>query len=772
VTIASPAVFTKSSHGFVGNGREELTLSTTGALPTGLNTTAKYYVMATGLTTNTFRVSLTPGGATAVNTSGSQSGTHTYSVTTYSGEIIVPVVPPVTRPLPLDTVIRIDRAVYEVVNGMVNATIEWTQPTQSNYAGIDFWYKRSISTDTVYRTATNTNRPGVGSTITHKFESLYRSAVPYELICRVKFTSGESSTFTTKLTLAVSGAISTENPPEFFEQVSPGWSPNTTPLPNQRDTIFASKAVGTTVFASAGVPATPRSVTFAVVQDVTQRGLNTEVGGVNIYYKLTSASTWSKVSQAFDAAYVPGQTVTFTFPGDLGLRTYPASDNASDNFDFIFRFAYKDATESRFQLRYMGVDVERTTAVDFVDVLPAAQGQELASAYSITLADPALQTDTRLITITPTIAANSLSNPSRILISFTPPNTTNQQQFWGVRLYYRRVTVGTAPAFTVLDITEVEQLSASEWRINLAIDYDVEYQYVLVPLVRYPSGTLNKVNGSSAWIGQGAIHNRQTASDYPSTGNWFSRLNFRAIESNTIAGIEATPFTQTNPYVFVKGWKLIQTNNGTANSTANFHYYELEFDKAHVANYDRLYVYRRTADYAVGAAMATKYYGLGRFERVAVVSATNATTLANGNILVNLRIPTNFAEYNPYYPASATPTTTTSGQTFIQGYMATNVWGANSTAFNNEFYLVVSSGATPAESPVATKLPVIKGIALQGEVASVETPTQVNVSDYNTTISGWQRRMSEYRASLANANYKPGGSAYTAPTVRRGSAVT
>ena len=774
VTISNPAAFnTGFDHGFTGNGREELVLSTTGALPTGLTAGTKYYVMSAGLLPRSFRVSTTPGGTTAVGTSGTQSGTHSYVATTYSGEIVVPVVPPVTRPLPLDTVIRIDKAIYEVVGGMVNATIEWSQPTQSNYAGVDFWYKRNISTDKVYKTALNTNRPGPGSTVSHKFENLYKSSVPYELICRVRYTSGESSTFTTKLTLVVSGAVSTENPPEFFEQVTAGWAPNTTPLPNLRDTIFASKVIGNTVFESPGVPATPRQVTFRVVQDVTQKGLNTEVAGVNIYYKLSSGSTWTKVSQAFDAAYVPGQTVTFTFPGDLGLRTYPSTDNASDNFDFIFRFAYKDATESQFQLRYMGVDVERTTVVDFVDVLPAAQGQELASAYSITLADPALQTDTRLITITPTVAANALSNPSRIFISFTPPNTTNQQQFWGVRLYYRRVTVGTAPAFTVADITNVEQLSASEWRINLPIDYDVEYQYVLVPLVRYPSGTLNKVNGSSAWIGQGAIHNRQSASDYPSTGNWFSKLNFRAIESNTIPGIEATPFTQTQPYVFVKSWKLIQTNNGTSNSTANFHYYELEFDKAHIANYDRLYVYRRTADYTANiTGSLSKYYGIGRFERIAVVAGTNATTLANGNILVNLRIPTQFAEFNPYYPASASPPTTTGGQTFIQGYMATNVWGANTTSFNNEFYLVVSSGATPAESAVGVRLPVIKGVPIQGEVASVETPSQFNVSDYNSTINNWQRRFSEYRNRLADANYRPNGGAYTAPTVRRGSAVT
>ena len=73
VSIASPAVITRNNHGFVAG--DQVVFSTTGALPTGLNNRTRYYVLSTGLTTNTFRVSTTNGG-TAVNTSGSQSGTH------------------------------------------------------------------------------------------------------------------------------------------------------------------------------------------------------------------------------------------------------------------------------------------------------------------------------------------------------------------------------------------------------------------------------------------------------------------------------------------------------------------------------------------------------------------------------------------------------------------------------------------------------------------------------------------------------------------------
>jgi microcystin-dependent protein len=72
ITIASPGVVTWSSHGRQ-NG-DPVKFSTTGALPTGLTADTTYYII--NKTANTFQLAATPGG-TAINTSGSQSGTHT-----------------------------------------------------------------------------------------------------------------------------------------------------------------------------------------------------------------------------------------------------------------------------------------------------------------------------------------------------------------------------------------------------------------------------------------------------------------------------------------------------------------------------------------------------------------------------------------------------------------------------------------------------------------------------------------------------------------------
>jgi hypothetical protein len=73
VTIASPAVFTKTAHGLVVG--DKVFFTTTGSLPTGLTASTPYYVSGVP-GANSFRVSATPGGAD-VNTSGTQSGTHT-----------------------------------------------------------------------------------------------------------------------------------------------------------------------------------------------------------------------------------------------------------------------------------------------------------------------------------------------------------------------------------------------------------------------------------------------------------------------------------------------------------------------------------------------------------------------------------------------------------------------------------------------------------------------------------------------------------------------
>lgn len=77
MTIASPGVVTWAGHNFLAGS--PIVLTTTGALPTGFTAGTTYFVVSPAA--NTFQLAATNGGA-AINTSGSQSGTHT--ATNYS----------------------------------------------------------------------------------------------------------------------------------------------------------------------------------------------------------------------------------------------------------------------------------------------------------------------------------------------------------------------------------------------------------------------------------------------------------------------------------------------------------------------------------------------------------------------------------------------------------------------------------------------------------------------------------------------------------------
>lgn len=76
ITIATPAVINLNSHGFITG--DQIYLTTTGALPVGLTANTLYYVIY--IDANTFNLATSRDNAfagTKINTSGSQSGTHT-----------------------------------------------------------------------------------------------------------------------------------------------------------------------------------------------------------------------------------------------------------------------------------------------------------------------------------------------------------------------------------------------------------------------------------------------------------------------------------------------------------------------------------------------------------------------------------------------------------------------------------------------------------------------------------------------------------------------
>lgn len=75
LSITSPCDVTFASHGFVPG--QAVSFATSGALPTGLTAGTTYYVSPRGFLSGGFRLTTTPDGASDINTSGTQSGTHT-----------------------------------------------------------------------------------------------------------------------------------------------------------------------------------------------------------------------------------------------------------------------------------------------------------------------------------------------------------------------------------------------------------------------------------------------------------------------------------------------------------------------------------------------------------------------------------------------------------------------------------------------------------------------------------------------------------------------
>lgn len=128
MTIASPCVVSWTAHG-LPNG-SSLTLSTTGALPTGLTTGTTYYVV--GAAANTFNLAATLGGS-AITTTGSQSGTHTAIA-----DLCVVVSPGICNGVAVLDVSGISAVKCEMFNG---ATLVFTDTKEVDNTWISNWYE-------------------------------------------------------------------------------------------------------------------------------------------------------------------------------------------------------------------------------------------------------------------------------------------------------------------------------------------------------------------------------------------------------------------------------------------------------------------------------------------------------------------------------------------------------------------------------------------------------------------------------------------------------
>lgn len=702
-----------------------------------------------------------------------------------------PVVPP---PPPFADFAEITKAEYTAAGNLVTAKLTFLQPAHPQYAGVVFWYKRNISTETVYTQVESTNKPGPGQAVEFTINNLIKGSTPYIVISRVKYVDGSGavnfSTFANRFGLNVSGAVSTENPQDFPEVIQGGWQPpNTTPDPTQKDTLFDFIQARPT-YQSPGVPTTDRGLEITIVQDINNSSFNTQIKGVKIYYKLNSATGWQNYTEYFDGSYFPGQPYEFTPELDLGVSSHPSAPGVDDNYDFIFRFVYTDNSDGLRQVRFMNANTENTTDAVVLGFgigsnSPIQAINESSDSFTPTPPPPGSVIDTRDIEINVKTTGNSLGSIPQIVWEINPPDAADRNNWYGVRVRMRTVPLGggDASAFEITDYFPVSQPTAGIYQIRHPIQYDVEYQYALTPVVRN-SGA--KTEAYRSILARGRIHNRTDALDYPSNGDWTSRLKTQSINTSDISDIQTTPFPTPDPVVVVKLWKKV-FKSGLTNNTPNNVYFELEYNAAHIIGLTGVRVYRRASQSFVGNITngLAKYYGLGRFEYVDVLPGTNATTLGNGNVLVNLRGPIAIDEFNPAYEI---PNASVSARANLLSSLGQ--WAAvtnkkilrtlagslgNSTTPSTGWDYVIVASTSAGASAKCLRLPVIAGTLQTVPDLAQEVP----LLTYDGYDAGYQRNITPdtndgSRVAIANANLLTANrvtATYTAPTPNRGSAI-
>jgi len=138
ISIATPCVVGWVAHGLVDGS--SLTLATTGTLPTGLTVGTTYYVISS--TADTFQLAATLGGS-AINTSGSQSGTQTAIA-----DLCVVVSAGVCNYVAVLDVTGVVRVKLEMFDG---TTVVHTETKSMYTVYVSNWYEYFYATSTVYR---------------------------------------------------------------------------------------------------------------------------------------------------------------------------------------------------------------------------------------------------------------------------------------------------------------------------------------------------------------------------------------------------------------------------------------------------------------------------------------------------------------------------------------------------------------------------------------------------------------------------------------------
>jgi hypothetical protein len=289
------------------------------------------------------------------------------------------------------------------------------------------------------------------------------------------------------------------------------------------------------------IPQAIRQVSISLVQD-TSIGINQYLNGVVVYYKPSTNAKW--YTTTIPVSVTPGTPITFTL--NVGPRVYPSVPGQGvprdcDDYDFIFRFAYSDGKQSKWQWRSMGNAIEWGGLTYQYNLFlrdmagptnPVIYPKEDATTYVPQIAGPNDITETRNLIVTAKLAQSFNQPAYDIRFFLNPPVLADRANWVGLRVY--RHKAGVSGTGDYIDLRPVSfNNSSGEWSALVdSLTYDETWEFVLVPLVYFGTDVVEAFNAQYL---SGYFPNRTGDADYPSDYNWMNLWIVKATEATATA---------------------------------------------------------------------------------------------------------------------------------------------------------------------------------------------------------------------------------------------
>ena len=675
---------------------------------------------------------------------------------------------PAINPVLTDSV-NIFRASLYPIGTAVYADFSFFQPENAFYDRTVIYYKRDIASEVNYTQIDCLDRPGASKIITKTRIGPLLVGQTYIFRTNVRYSTGDTSFITGNFKLTIDkAAIAELDPQDYTENVVSGWTAPTAAPVNNRLAIVKS-ATATPVL-SAGHPVTPRTLSISPLQDIDTYGANNFVNGMTIFYKASSATYWKQVNWNFGGGYTAGvSTPTYTL-ADFGVPSYP-SEPTAQIYDIVLRYNYNDTTTSLYQTRYMQVPVEKAGGVYNFNAFAYALSThvEKVDAYDLTTESAAppgsvASTLDMVVGVTGVYVRPGTDGANTCRIFLQPPAVSNQGDWLGVTVFYRKAILGENIGFMRGEVYPVSRSTSGEYSIVLPnIDYINQYEIVL---------NCRVLNAGVARDANYGIYTKSFLGNDGTPDIAILRAgNFNAPEllSDLLARLSTAP-VDPQPVPTVLEWKRVFTQpNAIQPDYYKYSYYQLKVQLP--STYTNLFIYRREYAPTNNYPTYARYNGIGRWEKV-TVGAGEFPTGANLNVSVdpttkvatiNLRGPTGAREFSSAFGvATGVPLFSTDFDGSKSGF-ATKPLAAIDT---HEFLLQLQMPA--GVSDYVLRLPVIKRVSGQGVIDGLTNarPTKELASTYNDNYMNfpidYKRRLTDAvnaYTSIAMANATNGLSA-------------